>query len=109
MLEYFDFRYLGLGYSIFGFYMRWFLSPMALLTWANLNHSLCGTSSDPFFVIFDTGKWYWVFAELYLPAIMVVCFIGNNLICYIVKRVICGDKSRALTDESVVEESNKTK
>ena len=109
MLEYMDWRYPMLGYTVFVIYMRWFLSPMALYTWANLNHTLCGTSSDPFYVIFDTGKCYWPLAELYLGLIVVVVFIGNFVICYIVKRVICGDKSRALTDESVVGESNKTK
>ena len=82
---------------------------MALYTWANLNHTLCGTDSDPFFVLLGRTKIYWPAAEIYLGAINFVVFVVNSLICYIVKRIICGDKSRMLKDSSEVEESNKTK
>ena len=108
ILEYMDWRYPMMGFNIFCLYMRWFLTPMALLTWANLNHTLCGTDTDPFFVILDLGKWYWPASEIYLGSLTAFYFIVNSLICYIVKRVICGDKSSVIKD-SGVSKSAKTK
>ena len=83
-----------MGFQMFTLYMRWFLSPMAVYTWANLNHTLYGTDSDPFFVAFDLGKWYWLAAEVYLCAATFAAFLGNSLICYIGVRLICGQKSK---------------
>ena len=81
---------------------------MALYSWANLNHTLCGTSSDPFWAIFNLGKWYWILAEIYLGAASFAAFLANSAICYVVKRIICGDKSQVQTDPKL-DETEKSK
>lgn len=50
--------------------------PFSLLTLSNLNHSLCGFESDPVYEHFNLGKWYWLWAELYLT---LTCLIGFGL------------------------------
>ena len=90
ILEYFNWRYPMMGYNMFVLYMRWILTPVALITWANLNHCLCGTDSDPFWRLLGLDKYYWIIAEIYLGAITFLTFAINIAICYIVKRVICG-------------------
>lgn len=78
----YDFRRL-LGYPLpwmgailFTLYERLILMPISLFTWANLNHSLCGVHNDPFYELFQLGKWYWLWADLYLT---VACFLGFAL------------------------------
>lgn len=44
--------------------------PLSLLTWANLNYTLCRPDSDPLFPII--GNWYYVFSEYYLNLISIV-------------------------------------
>jgi hypothetical protein len=77
----------------FVIYMRWFLMPIALLTWANLNHTLCGTHSDPVWHLFGLGKWYYPLAEIYLGAAAMAFILVNYAIAYVVKRVVLGDTS----------------
>ena len=77
----------------FVLYMRWFLTPIAVLTWSNLNHTLCGTDTDPFWLLFDLGKWYYPAAELYLMAAAFAFVAINFSIAYVCKRLILGDKS----------------
>ena len=78
---------------MFSAYMRFFLTPISLMTWANLNHTLCGTDSDPVWYLFGLGKWYYPIAEIYLGAFATLAILGNYAICWVVKRVILGDKS----------------
>ena len=40
------------GFHLFCLYMRLFLTPLAHISWANLNHTLCGVDNDPFFATF---------------------------------------------------------
>lgn len=51
---------------LFSIYMRYVLIPMAAITWANLNHALCGDGNDPMYESFNLGKWYILLAEVYL-------------------------------------------
>jgi hypothetical protein len=47
--QYFDFGYRMLGFAFFSLYHRFVLLPLALLTWANLDQTLChGESNIPF-------------------------------------------------------------
>ena len=77
----------------FVIYMRWFLMPIALLTWANLNHTLCGTDTDPVWLLLDLGKWYYPLAEVYLGAAAMAFIVINYTIAYVAKRIVLGDKS----------------
>ena len=75
------------GYMFFTIYMRWFLCPISLYTWANLNHTLCGVSNDPFFALINDESYYF-WAELYL---MFSCYVGiylNLVIIYIVSTLL---------------------
>ena len=54
------------SYVLFSVYMRYVLTPISAMTWANMNHTLCGVDNDIFYNTFDLGKWYYLFAEVYL-------------------------------------------
>lgn len=54
------------GFVLFSVYMRYFLTPISTMTWANLNHTLCGIDNDPWRVYFGMNKYYYFWAELYL-------------------------------------------
>jgi hypothetical protein len=64
------------GFGFFSVYMRYILMPLSALTWANLNHTLCGLDNDPFYKAFDLGKWFYFWSELYL---CFSCFVGYFL------------------------------
>ena len=53
-------------FVLFSLYQRHVLVNVAAFTWANLNHALCGDGNDPFYEMFDLGKWYILWAEFYL-------------------------------------------
>lgn len=55
-----------LGFVFFTLYMRFLLTPMSSLTWANLNHTLCGIDNDPWRVVFGMHKYFFFWAEGYL-------------------------------------------
>lgn len=78
---------------MFSFYMRLVLTPVALISWANLNHTLCGTDSDPIWYLLDLGKWYYLAAEVYLGAAAFAFILVNFSIAYVCKRVIMGDST----------------
>mmetsp|Transcript_18057 Transcript_18057/g.21207 ORF Transcript_18057/g.21207 Transcript_18057/m.21207 type:complete len:92 (+) Transcript_18057:642-917(+) len=73
--------------------MRWFLTPIALLSWANLNHTLCGTDGDPFWLLLGLGKWYYPLAEIYLGAAAIAFIAINFSVAWLIKRVVLGDRS----------------
>ena len=80
------------GFHLFCLYMRLFLCPLALMSWANLNHTLCGVDNDPFYANLPMGQWYYLWADLYL---LFSCYVGlvlNFVICYIVKVIIFQQK-----------------
>ena len=76
---------------MFSAYMRLFLTPISLMTWANLNHTLCGTDSDPVWLLLGLGKWYYFISEFYLGAAAFAFIAINFIICYVVKRIILRD------------------
>lgn len=51
---------------MFSIYMRFFLTPLSHLTWANLNHTLCSVENDPWKKTFNMGNYYFFWAEFYL-------------------------------------------
>ena len=55
-----------LGFVFFSLYMRYFLTPLSAMTWANLNHTLCGIDNDPWRVTFGMHKYYYFWADGYL-------------------------------------------
>jgi hypothetical protein len=73
---------------MFNLYMRFVLTPLSVVFWANLNHTLCGVENDPWYTKLNLGKWYLLCAEGYL---MFSCYVGivlNFTICFIVKHCI---------------------
>ena len=91
-LDYFAFPLPVAGFHLFCLYMKVFLTPLSLISWANLNHTLCGVDNDPFFANFNMGKWYFIWSDLYL---LFSCYVGlilNFAICYIFKRLIFGSQ-----------------
>lgn len=88
MLAYRKISYYALGYVMFTVYMRHFLTPIALMSWANLNHTLCGTDTDPVWLLLDLGKWYYPLAEIYLGlAAFALCFVNYGIV-YFIKRIV---------------------
>jgi len=58
------FEYHFHSFSIFSLYHRVFLYALSQSTRVNLDFILCANSSDPFFKY--VGKWYYLFADLYI-------------------------------------------
>lgn len=86
-LDYFGLALPICGFHLFCVYMRWILTPLSLIFWANLNHNLCGVDNDPFFANFFPDYTYYAWADLYL---LFSCYVGlilNFTICYTVKVV----------------------
>jgi hypothetical protein len=57
--------------------------PLSLMSWANLNHGLCGTDSDPVYTYLanlEIGKWYWFYAEFYLSLASFLLGYGVNYV-----------------------------
>jgi len=62
--QYFDIGYRPIGFAFFSLYHRLILLPLGLLTWANLDQSLCHGETDPGYKMF--GKYYYLMADLYV-------------------------------------------
>ena len=58
--------------------MRYFLTPVSAMTWANLNHTLCSVDNDPWKAYYGMGKWFYLWSDFYLGLTSVVSqyFIG---------------------------------
>lgn len=54
------------GFVLFAIYMRFFLTPLSAMTWANLNHSLCGIDNDPWRAQFGMHKYFFFWSDGYL-------------------------------------------
>ena len=46
--------------------MRYILTPMSAMTWANLNHTLCGIDNDPWRATFGMREYFYYWADYYL-------------------------------------------
>jgi len=79
------------GWIIFSFYMRFFLTPLSHLSWANLNHTLCSVENDPWKNFFNMGVYYYLWAEFYLflPSFMAHYF--TVLVSRIILKVVSKD------------------
>ena len=67
------------AHSVFGFYQRGVLFPVSLLTYANLNMTLCPALGDPFES--SLGRWYYLISDLY---IFIAGEIFHNLVKFII-------------------------
>lgn len=52
------------GFSCHIIYMRFVMVPQSILTWSNLNFTLCHAETDPTVKIW--GNYYFIFADFYL-------------------------------------------
>jgi len=60
--------------------MRYFLTPLSAISWANLNHTLCGIDNDPWRVLFGMHKYFYFWAEGYLGLTsLTVSLINSSL------------------------------
>ena len=85
-----------LGGVCFSGYERYVLMPISLLSWANLNHALCGFESDPVYELLHLGKWYWFWSEVYLTIVLVLVFKLNCLLIETTHAVIAMVKHNSL-------------
>ncbi len=74
------------GFILFTLYQRYVLMPISQLTWANLNHALCGLDNDPFYKHFNLQEWYYLWADAYL---LFSCMVGY-FVNYIIQIMIFG-------------------
>lgn len=75
------------GFHLFVAYMRYVLTPLSQLTWANLNHTLCGVGNDPFYSNFNLGYTYYFWADFYLLFGCYTTIAVNFVICWIFKKL----------------------
>ena len=71
------------GFVGFTIYMRYVLTPMAAITWANLNHSLCSVDNDPWKAYFGMHKYYYMWAEFYLALTSVVTQYFVSILAFV--------------------------
>ena len=84
LLSYVKFPLPWFGFMFFAFYMRYILMGFSRLTWANLNHTLCGTSSDLFYSHFELGESYFLYGDIYLIFLCMCGYFINTVIVTIV-------------------------
>lgn len=75
------------------------MAPLSMLTWANLNYTLCYPSSDPFVPLL--GNYYFIGADFYLNVAAFVTIIVH-LLAYTAIRgpIILAKKMLATQSES---------
>lgn len=78
--EYFRFPLPWFGFTMFSVYLRYFLTPLSAMSWANLNHTLCGIDNDPWRVYFGMHKYFYFWAEVYLGLTSLVFNTINSFI-----------------------------
>ena len=88
MASYMKFPLPWFGFILFSLYMRYVLTPLAYLTWANLNHSLCDVDNDPWYKYLDLGESYYLFADFYLLLTCMFCNLLNIIIVTITLKLV---------------------
>ena len=58
--------------------------PLSILTWANLNYTLCRPDTDPF--IPYIGNWYYILSEFYLNIISISAVSVIYLLTYLFRK-----------------------
>ena len=86
------------GWLFFMLYQRIFLTTFSLLTWANLNFTLCGASSrhytaDPF--VKSYGQYYYIMSEFYLGFVAHFCGRLYLVLCRGVIRLFSKAKTKS--------------
>ena len=66
----------------FSLYMRYFLTPISAMTWANLNHTLCAVDNDPWRAYFGMHKFFYFWSEFYLCLTSVVTQYFVSLLAF---------------------------
>jgi len=93
--NYFNFHYRIIGFAFFSLYHRVVLTPFSLLTWANLDQTLCHAESDPFYPML--GKWYLLAADAYLfvgSSLLATIYLAFIELCYQIRNLIVPDKAK---------------
>ena len=75
------------GFVLFVIYMRYFLTPLSAMTWANLNHTLCGVDNDPWRVTFGMHKYFYFWADFYLGLTSHAVCLLNVIIVVLVQKM----------------------
>jgi hypothetical protein len=76
------------GFAIFSMYMRYILTPISALTWANLNHTLCGIDNDPWRVLFGMHKYFYFWADGYLSLTSHALNLVNVMASRIIHKIL---------------------
>ena len=95
----FKFPQIMFGFVCFSIYMRYFLTPLSALTWANLNHTLCGVDNDPWRVTFGMHKYFYFWADAYLNFTSHVFASLTMLVAIILQKVFCCGNKKLLKVE----------
>jgi hypothetical protein len=93
--KFFHVYYRLIGFAFFSLYHRVVLLPLAFLTWANLDQTLCHAETDPFYRFF--GDWYYLMADFYIPIASYLVGYSYLFTCEIVAWL----KSLIVTEEKV--------
>jgi len=83
------------GFILFTIYMRLLLTPISAMSWANLNHTLCGIDNDPWRVLFGMHKYFYFWAEAYLMFTSTVISVANGYL----GSYLCQKESSSITTE----------
>ena len=89
MLSYLKFPLPWFGFMTFNIYMRYILMGFSRLTWANLNHTLCGLKSDIFYTHFELGESYFLYGDIYVFLLCMSGYLINTVIVTVVLK-FCG-------------------
>jgi hypothetical protein len=66
----------------FSLYLRYILTPISAMTWANLNHTLCAVDNDPWRAYFGMHKFFYFWSEFYLGLTSVVTQYFVSLLAF---------------------------
>eukprot|EP00347_Sterkiella_histriomuscorum_P003746 403363105 len=87
------------GFVLFSIYMRYFLTPISAMTWANLNHTLCGIDNDPWRVTFGMHKYFFFWADGYLQlASVTISFLNYYIAKFLCNSANSGNSQKTRLD-----------
>jgi hypothetical protein len=74
------------GFAIHSLYMRIYIAPICIYSWANLNFSLCHSEVDIAYPYLD--DYYLYFADHYLNVASILCYIGAIIMILLFRNLI---------------------
>lgn len=83
---------------MFAVYMRYVLTPLSAMTWANLNHTLCGIDNDPWRAFFGMHKYFYFWGDAYLGFSSMVFNYLNILVARLISKDLFYSDSKAITN-----------